>query len=586
MVRKLKMIETLFKLENIKYVISVDDCFAIPEAEQLREELYIDSIASFSKVKPLFERYCNTEAITEIQEMIDLSIDPSANIQSFIESLESENVKECICDLHPDKSTFFNDKKGILDFLEKLKSDGIIEKYITVPSTHEAQMLDTESYGMTNGSILWLIDKSFSNANESATAGMEFAKNKVKQTKEYNNYIFMLTTISSTSEKDEDVEIEFDKILAESETENPSFIYFISKNLILTKKYERIAKNLAFGFKRKQCYKLIDAYTECIRRSCDKAIDDLHKIDQKTLNYVFTKKVQNNGESYFDFFNSLVRIFQEEEYSYLLSTKKMNISDNISHYQKLCNDIPQESNNITEVQNILSEVRKKELYDIYINQKHNEISTGDVFKIKNDYYVLVTQSCDTYLRGDGKRKLDKAILLKVKENPNTQYKYELSCFNDFEKEYNKPAVIFQENCIVPFEILDLCVVNEDGKSCIDTALFSDDKALEFCYTSNFKNRYKSIKQLFFEVYKSKSILDEFWKHHDKKLDIENLKKAYDYLLTADTNIKNFNINGTLMIYPVQRISRLNELTTIDLLKEYGNILSRVGQPFDFIKKTE
>ena len=186
----------------------------------------------------------------------------------------------------------------------------------------------------------------------------------------------------------------------------------------MNQKYDRIAKSLAYGFKRKQCYKLMEVFTKCLHISCDKTIEKLLKIDQKTLNYVFAEKVQANGESYFDFFNRLVQIFHEDEYGHLLATNMLDISRNINHYQTLCESIPQVTPNSTDIQYNLLKVRKKELYDVYVNKKHSEISTGDIFIIGDKYYILVTQSCDTFLRKDGK-KLENAILLNIVESPNT-----------------------------------------------------------------------------------------------------------------------------------------------------------------------
>lgn len=580
------MLNTLFKMENIKYVISVDDCFAPPEEEQLREELYIDSIASFVTVKPFFIKFGKEEQVNDIQDMLDLGADASINIQSLINCLKREELEECLLMLHPDKCKLSDEKQGILEFLNKLADNDIIEDYLTLSSTHEAEAFDSMAHGMNDGAILWLIDKSFLNANESATAGIELAKNKIKQPQISDNFVFMLTTINSTSDKEEDIEAEFDNMLAENDTDNASFIYFINKNLVMTQKYDRIARSLAFGFKRKQCYKLMDVYTDCLRSSCDKAVERLRNIDQNTLNYVFTKKVQAKGESYFDFFDRLVQIFHEEEYGHLLSTKRMDISNNINHYQNLCDDIPQEIGNLTDVKKVLAEVRKKELYDMYVNQKHSEISTGDVFKIKNDYYILVTQPCDTYLRNDGKRKLDKAILLKIVQNPGTPYKYELSCFCDTEGSFKNTAVIFQDNIIIPFEVLDLCVANKDGKACINTDYFDNDVPLGICFTSNYKKRYEIITKIFSKVYRNKHILDKLLDYHTSEEDVVEAKDAYVYLLKSDSDIKAFEINGTSMMYPVQRVSRLNELHTVGLLNEYGHILSRVGQPFDFLKDDE
>lgn len=582
------MLNTLFKTENIKYIISVDDCFAAPEEEQLRNELLVDSMHSFDNVASFFKKHGKEEQINDIQEMLKITTDANASalIQSLIDSIKIEEVVECLKFLHPDRNNISEEQQGIVNFLTKLQTDGIIEKYVTIPSTHEAEVFDTKSHGMENGAILWLIDKSFSNAQESVTAGIELAKNKIQQATTSDNFIFMLTTIDGSSDEEEDIECEFDKMLLENGTEKTSFIYYINKNLVMNQKYDRIAKSLAYGFKRKQCYKLMEVFTKCLHISCDKTIEKLLKIDQKTLNYVFTEKVQANGESYFDFFNRLVQIFHEDEYGHLLATNMLDISRNINHYQTLCESIPQVTPNSTDIQNNLLKVRKKELYDVYVNKKHSEISTGDIFIIGDKYYILVTQSCDTFLRKDGKRKLENAILLNIVESPNTCYKYNLSCFCDRDNNFKHPAVIFRNNSVMPFEILDLCVTNDDGKSYIDISCFEGDCLLDTRYTINYLNRYKAISTLFSEVLKNKQIIDDFLSGYKSEKNTEEIKSAFSYLLNCDSAIKNFEFNGSSLSFPVQRIARLNELNTIDLLKEYGNMSSRVGHPFDFMKKDE
>lgn len=45
--------------------------------------------------------------------------------------------------------------------------------------------------------------------------------------------------------------------------------------------------------------------------------------------------------------------------------------------------------------------------------------------------------------------------------------------------------------------------------------------------------------------------------------------------------KKFDSIEIAISFPVRRIARLNELTTIDIVKEYGIALSRIGHPFDF-----
>ncbi len=139
---------------------------------------------------------------------------------------------------------------------------------------------------------------------------------------------------------------------------------------------------------------------------------------------------------------------------------------------------------------------------------------------------------------------------------------------------------------MPFEILDLCVTNDDGKSYIDISCFEGDCLLDTRYTINYLNRYKAISTLFSEVLKNKQIIDDFLSGYKSEKNTEEIKSAFSYLLNCDSAIKNFEFNGSSLSFPVQRIARLNELNTIDLLKEYGNMSSRVGHPFDFMKKDE
>lgn len=580
------MLNTLFKTENIKYVISVDDCFAMPEEDQLREELFVDSMVSFSSLVPFFVKYGKEEQVQDIQDMLGLASETEIAPlkQSLIDSLQTSQVIECLNSLHPDKNNLSEEQQGILNFLGKLKCEGIIDKFETLPSTHIAEGFDIKAHGMEDGAILWLIDKSFSNAHESVTAGIELAKNKVKQAEQFNQFIFMLTTIDTTSEKEEDIEREFDKMLVDNGAEKSSFIYYINKKLVVSKNYDRVAKSLAFGFKRKQCYKLMELYMNCLRLSCDKTSESLHAINQKTLNYVFTEKVQALGESHFEFFDRLVQIFHEDEYRSILARHTQEISCAIKHYQELCDGIPQKTGNQVEAQNNLMAVRKKELYDTHINQRHSEISTGDIFVINNDYYILVTQSCDTYLRKDGKRKLEKAILLNIGESSGTCFQYALSCFCDADNAFKNPVVKFQKYCVVPFEILDLCVTNEDGKSNIDVSCFDKNHDLGACYTENFNERHKIVSSILSDLYKKKQVVDEFLDHHKETDDISEIKEAYVHLLSCDGILNKFETNDNCVFFPVQRIARLNELNTISLLKEYGNALSRVGQPFDFINE--
>ena len=148
----------------------------------------------------------------------------------------------------------------------------------------------------------------------------------------------------------------------------------------------------------------------------------------------------------------------------------------------------------------------------------------------------------------------------------------------------KPEVIYHALKSVPFDILDLCVLNTNGQARVELKeidLFT--KELE-SYTKNYQIRFKEILDIIQNIHANKTKLNSYLSGN-RDTTAENAKQAYEYLEKLDPNMKEYSDNETSISFPVRRITRLNELTTIDILKEYGLVLSRIGHPFDFLKKT-
>ena len=68
---------------------------------------------------------------------------------------------------------------------------------------------------------------------------------------------------------------------------------------------------------------------------------------------------------------------------------------------------------------------------------------------------------------------------------------------------------------------------------------------------------------------------------DTNVTANEAKEAYEHLESIDPSMKKFSYADGVVSFDVQRISRLNELISIDIVKEYGSALSRIGHPFDF-----
>ena len=133
---------------------------------------------------------------------------------------------------------------------------------------------------------------------------------------------------------------------------------------------------------------------------------------------------------------------------------------------------------------------------------------------------------------------------------------------------------------LPFDILDLCVLNATGQATVVlNDLESFDETLE-SYTTNYKLRFGEVLNNVKNIQKNKAIIDSFL-NEDAGTSARDAKDAYDFLESLDPNIKKYFSIGFAISFPVSRIARLSELITIDIVKEYGIVLSRIGHPFDF-----
>lgn len=573
------MINKLFSMHNIKYIISVDDCFLARKREDMEAMVYSEMCISLDPFQSILSSSNQAEEVNAINEMMKLGTDASVLIQSLVESLEKEKLCKCYEICEENGITYTEERDGITSFLEKLKSDGQIIDYRMFASTLEANRFDAQAEGMTEGAILWLLDRNFLRVGESADAGLTLAENLVQRTDGIDKYIYVLSAVDTDSQQSEDdIEIEFDRVLAEKcSAETHSFIYYINKQRILKNKSDRIAESLAQGFKRKACYELFQLFSDCLSDALADASTKIQSVRQKTLNSLFTNKVQKNGESYTDFAGRFVQIFHYDEYNKAITQKYNDIASKAKYYELLCTVVSDNSGNNGKLTDILKEYREIELYNKHINAQHCEIATGDIFEIQGSFYLLVSQSCDTYLRKNGERKLREATLLEISDDgKKREYSYPLSCFSNMKK----PTVVYHSLKILPFEILDLCTFNVSGQAMVYIKNIDDYKSELELYTINYSERFRKVFNQLMEIHVNKTILQKFWSDHSS-IPLEEAYKAHDKLEGTDPNLKRYDTFGNIISFPVKRICRLNELTTIDIIKEYGVVLSRIGQPFDF-----
>lgn len=583
------MINKLFSMHNIKYIISVDDCFFAQKRDEMEATVYSEMCRSLEPFMPVLSTSSQAAKAGAIAKTLELGMDASFLVRPLVGELELEGLQKCYEICEKNGIAYAEERDRILAFLEGLKSGGQIKKYLTFPSVAEANRFDANEAGMVDGAILWLLDRNFSRVGESADAGLALAENLVQRKDGINKYIYVLSAVNKgpeESEDEDDIEMEFDKLLAENcsacSPEEHSFIYYIDKQRVLSSKSDRIAKSLAQGFKRKACYELFQLFSDCLLNGLSDAATKIQSVRQKSLNYLFTNKIKENGESYIDFAGRFVQLFHYDGYHRAIAENYTKIAEKAKLYESLYNAVPDKPGNAKELTSILKEYREIELYNQHINAQHCEVATGDIFKIKDSYYLLVSQSCDTYLRKDGERKLKEATLLEISDDgTNREYSYRLSCFSTMKA----PTVVYHSLKIFPFEILDLCTFDTCGQA----MLFVDDIAgieekLKL-YTENYRLRFRKVLETFRQIYTDRATLQKFW-DNAASVSAEEVCKAYAALDDIDPDLKKYEFVGGCISFPVKRICRLNELTTIDIIKGYGAMLSRIGQPFDFTDNSQ
>lgn len=575
------MINTLFSMHDIKYIISVDDCFALLNREDMQAAILSQMIESLSPFEEFLSSSSQKEKLEEIRSLVALEADVAPALSILLNGLSYSEVSQCYALCDESVKAFFTEREGITAFLQGLKDHGTIQDYRTISSTNEAQKFNLHSSGMDDGAILWLLDRNFSRVGESPEAGLSFAENLIESSSAFPNYVYILSALGSDSDKTEDaIEEEFDAMLSSHcSIEAQSFIYFINKQRVLRNNTDKIAKSLSQGFKRKACFELFSLIIQCSKEASNCATETIKSVRQKTLNYLFSQKVNSNGESYVDFAARFVQIFIEEEYNRILGVRHHEISEKTRYYEDLCKKVAEQTDNSPELASVIKHYRDIELYNRHINAQQCEITTGDIFEIESVPYLLISQSCDTYLRKDGNRKLSHAVLLEITDNNKTEYSYPLSCF----MEMSYPAVLFQSVKIIPFEILDLCAFNINGEAILETA---DNHSFENelrGFTQNYQARFQKVLDSLRQIRKEKDLLLAYFAN-TSDVSIENAQNAYNKLESVEPSVKNYILDGTIIKYPVKRLYRLKELVAVDIAEKYGTTLSRIGHPFDYSAK--
>lgn len=149
-----------------------------------------------------------------------------------------------------------------------------------------------------------------------------------------------------------------------------------------------------------------------------------------------------------------------------------------------------------------TEFQRFEQYDYCVNDFLSPPMSGDIFYIKEKYYMLIGQECDLSLR-EGCRKNPIAELVpvslvksidmgKFKENYNFE-KLLLGKFKTVDGQICNISIDCTRREVIDNEILDMCSYNEDGKAKLILDSELDDKA-KYMLPIHWQEYYGSIKR--------------------------------------------------------------------------------------------
>ena len=141
-------------------------------------------------------------------------------------------------------------------------------------------------------------------------------------------------------------------------------------------------------------------------------------------------------------------IFNNVEYYCRLSKSsnieqvlKMNNTFDYKFYNKLTDDIRK----ISQLGSIMKKINRYlcvDEIDDTVNTLKHEIAFGDIIKIDQNYYLIVSQQCDLTIRSNGKRNLERIKLLPIRFTKISNEFYVESVINDISRIYSntKPVI--------------------------------------------------------------------------------------------------------------------------------------------------
>ena len=582
----MESIKRLFAFNNIKYIVSVDDCyedfnfvddFSLLENIVNEPSAYINIMKSI-KLENEYESLMNLP-----KELFRLKFE-----HEFYKF--SDEDKKVLSQVGTSNNTILTDEKELLlSFFNKLKEQEIIIDYKTFENIQIAKtFLNEEIQGIWNPSeekkILWFVDREIKDRKD---AGFDLLSELCSNKFEFNVGILATQNTSDISNEDD-----FDKILDNTlnvPKENKNLVWVINKNLIDTNYVDELVEKISHGLRRNYTYKITNFLTASFQDGIKISSENFKNIKQSTINKMILKFSTAEGTSMIDTLTRVLMAITKNEMNKKIYESFDNISKMLDNYEKLCEDLVEKStDNLEEVYRF----RNNEKYNMLVNEHYYPIGFGDIFIIDQESYILISQPCDIQIRGDkGKRNLQYATLLKMTIREPSHKEYGIL---DYYEKIERYFVSFKDPISIEFSILDLCSLNSNGEAKVSVVQLGEPMYKPYRYTTGQRKRLEQVLKQVNTIYSERKIINEKFKEiRDYILKVETDDKSEIHLLLEDYNkinnkhresmvsLDSYLVDENNLNYPVCRKGRLEENYTTKLMLDYGAHISRIGLPGDY-----
>lgn len=506
-----------------------------------------------------------------------------------IESLFNNNADATIGDFFQQNRLSHEDKKEVIEILSAITSisdrykvlkEDIGENNIVSFDPNKSEDIVQFKTDITKNQecTFIVLDRILDENNpENSRALLKEVMRSIDSALKTNKLLFMVmySTQVPTPLKDYEAVKEYLKTMVGLEdddslinSEFPLHVNFVDKN----ESSEDILEKFTIGLRRSQKASFTTLFDTSFNESMNKMRERVWELgnNEFLFYYNYLNEGQHIDDIIFDIFNANFKNYynleKNEAYGNIINPLRK--SAQMFALEKT--DIGKKSN-----KKYIKSLRLIKEFDFYFkNENHllsvsksDDISFGDVVRIGNDDYLIISQDCDTTIRNENGRKLDSITLLKLKKTTTTLPEK----FSEILK-----TVINNPNKYLSVALKDFYSLDDNNV----LNLYFKNLGVEFVDINKFLSLPEGGENDFIEIFKNTEVSEkkviEYQVAYGSKL--LTLKSFWlDVLLVRDESLTYRSIHDGSTIVTKESIEASKELryaTKDELVKKFNNELEK------------